>query len=83
MPIQWWAVPWLVVAAVCGVQAWMRDDRYGFTAAIAIKVVWAGCFASSWLWFSAPRGWVGAATWATIANLVAILSGWPEPPDSP
>jgi hypothetical protein len=79
-PFVVWGVAWVTVGAVCVVQAFARFDRVGYGAAIGIKVVWAGCFLASFLFFEAPRAWLGAATWAVLASLVYLVSGWPEPP---
>ena len=78
-PFPIWGWLWIAVGVLCGAQAFWVRDIVGFTAAIAIKVVWAILFAASWLLYDAPRGFMGAATWLVIAAFVAIIAGWAEP----
>lgn len=78
-PLTVWGCLWILVGLACMAQAPARFDGIGFGVAIGIKVVWAGCFVASWLVFDAPRGWLGAATWAVIAALVYLIARWPEP----
>jgi hypothetical protein len=80
-PLQVWAWLWLAVGVACAAQAFMRDDRYAYTAAIGVKVVWAAGFAAAWLAYGVPRAWLGAATWAVFACLVLTCAGWREPDD--
>jgi hypothetical protein len=75
-----WAVLWLTVAATCIVQAFARrHDEAGFVGAIAVKAAWSLGMFASWVFYDAPRGWLGASVWAELAVLVAVLAGWPEP----
>lgn len=78
-PLPVWGGLWILVGLVCAVSAFARRDAAGYFAAIGIKVVWAGCFAASWLIWEAPRGWLGAVTWCAFAALVYLIAGWPEP----
>jgi len=47
-PLQFWAVTLAAVGLLCGVQAWMSDDRAAFAAAIGVKLVWAALTIASW-----------------------------------
>jgi hypothetical protein len=78
LPLIAWGWLWIAVGAVCLVHAFRVSDRFGFAAAIGIKLVWAAGFLGSWLLYDAPRGWLGAATWVVFAALVHLISGWPE-----
>jgi hypothetical protein len=78
-PLPVWAWLWLAVGVLCAGQAFARRDRWGYTAAIIVMVLWAGGFATAWLVYRAQRAWVGAATWAVLAGLVSVCAGWPEP----
>lgn len=47
-PLWVWAVIMAAVGILCGVQAWMTDDRLAFAAAIGIKLVWAALTVATW-----------------------------------
>jgi PAS domain S-box-containing protein len=79
LPLRLWGVIWLVVAAVCLVQAFMRQDRVAFAMAIFIKLAWAAIGLAGWLSGDVPRGHLAAVVWAGFAGLVAVMSSWPEP----
>jgi hypothetical protein len=73
-----WAGTWALVGMVCLVQAWQRTDRFAFAAAIGIKAVWSLGLLAAWP-LGAPRGWVSAEVWLTMAGFVRIIAAWPEP----
>lgn len=83
LPLGAWGWLWAAVGGICVVQAFARQDAIGFGAAIGIKVVWVLGFLTSWMVWDAPRGWIGAATWAVLARLVHLIAGWPEEPQTP
>jgi PAS domain S-box-containing protein len=78
-PLRVWGAVWIGVGVVCLVQAFMRRDQFGFTAAISIKVTWALLATLGWLTSELPRGHLSAAIWCTFAGLVAVIGSWPEP----
>lgn len=47
-PLWVWALIMAGVGVLCGVQAWMQDDRAAFAAAIGIKLVWAALTVATW-----------------------------------
>jgi len=76
--LSFWGALWAIVGLICVHHAFQHNDRFGFTAAIGIKVVWGlGSFAG-WLMEDVQIGSV--AIWLGLAGLVWIISGWPEPP---
>jgi hypothetical protein len=77
-PFRFWAVTWAAVGVVCAVYAFRRIDWPGFSAAVSIKLIWAGCFAWSYFHYAMPRAWVGAVQWGLVAGLVYVCSGWRE-----
>ena len=79
VPLQVWGMCWLVVAVVCVVQAWMRDDVVAFGCAISVKVIWAVGLYGAWLFDGVPRAWVPATVWLGLALLVVNIAGWTEP----
>lgn len=81
-PLWTWSAAWGVVGAVCLWQAFCRRDRIGFSAAIAIKIVWGLVCLSAWLFGGVDRGYVSAAVWLGLAYFVGNIAGWPEPGDS-
>lgn len=74
-----WATAWALVGLVCLVGAvFQRADRWGFAAAIGIKLLWALGLLAAWP-LGAPRGWLNGEVWLTLAGFVGIISAWPEP----
>lgn len=80
LPLGVWGVIWLLVGAVCLVGAFAhRIDRIAFAAATMIKTLWGGVYLLGWIVGEIDRGWVNAVVWLSLAMLVMILAGWPEP----
>lgn len=79
-PLWAWGTLWAVCAGLCAVNAFLRMDRIGFAAAMAIKVLWGLCLVGGAVTGHIPRGLFAAAVWLTFAALVWVLSTWPEPP---
>ncbi|HZM83761.1 MAG TPA: hypothetical protein VFC19_49210 [Candidatus Limnocylindrales bacterium] len=79
-PLWAWAGLWGTVGVVCLFCAFLRRDQVGFTAAIAIKVMWGLLLVGAQLFGDVERGYVSAAVWLALALLVGLISGWPEPP---
>jgi hypothetical protein len=78
--LEFWSSAWMVVGIICLYHAFQRYDRFGFVAAIGIKMTWglgslAGCIIED-----VSLGSV--AVWLGLAGLVWIISGWPEPPEA-
>lgn len=73
-----WAVLWWITAGFCLVNAFRREDRWGFGAAVALKVLWSATYVFSAIEYSQSTGYVGAAIWVWIATLVLAVSTWPE-----
>lgn len=80
LPLWVWAAGWFVVALLCFIDAFRLHDRIAFTAAMGIKVLWAGIYVGAQFAGVLERGFVGAAIWLALAALVGLLSSWPEPP---
>lgn len=81
VPLWVWGCIWLAAGIVCGVQAFSQRDRYGFAAAMAIKVLW-GLIYLMLAFAGFERAYVSAALWLCLAGWVAIISTWPEPSQS-
>ncbi len=79
LPLTAWALLWLSVGLICAYHAFRHYDRFGFVAAIGIKVVWAILSFTGWLVDDVTLGSV--AIWLGLAGLVWVISGWAEPPD--
>lgn len=73
-----WAVLWCVVGVICIYHALQRYDRFGFVAAIGIKVLWGLISAVGCVTAGVSVGSVGI--WLGLAGLVWRISGWAEPP---
>lgn len=76
-PLWVWAIGWAAAGSVCVGSAFNAHDRYGFTAAIGIKVIWAGGVITGWVMDDVPLG--GAGLWLGLTFLVWRIAGWPEP----
>ena len=77
-PLWFWAALWAITGVVVLAQAFARNDRVGFTAAIFLKITWAITCVIAWVANDAPRGYVSAAIWLAAAGFVWVISGWPE-----
>lgn len=80
LPLWVWSLGWFLVAALCMVDAFRQHDRIAFSAAMGIKMLWAGIYVGAQLAGVLERGFAGAAIWLALAALVGLLSSWPEPP---
>jgi hypothetical protein len=72
-----WAALWASVGAVCVYHALHHYDRFGFVAAIGIKVIWGFLALAGWVTEGVTLGSVGI--WFGLAGLVWVISGWPDP----
>lgn len=77
-PLQFWGGLWAVVGLICFICAFRTDDRWGFTAAMLIKVLW-GCLYVYGAFTGVDRAYLSAAIWLCLAGWVAIISSWPPP----
>lgn len=80
-PLWFFGLLWGAAGIVCFVSAFRRHDRWGFAAAMGIKVLWGLLF----VWAAAAgvsRAYVSAALWLAVAGWVGIISTWPEPPSA-
>lgn len=68
---------WATVGVICLYHAFQRHDRFGFNAAIMLKMMWGG-LALLGVW-SAHVPIASPAIWLSLAGLVGILAGWREP----
>ena len=74
-----WAAAWGLVGIVLLWQAFCRQDRAGYAAAIGLKIGWGLVCLGGWLFGGVERGYVSAAIWLAAAFLVGVISSWPEP----
>jgi hypothetical protein len=63
-PLWPWAIGMGAIGLLLGVQAWMRDDRTAFAAAIAVKVIWAVATLACW----------PAARWQILRPSIVFLT---------
>jgi hypothetical protein len=76
MPLSAWAMMWWLVGLTCFWHAFRRYDRYGYVAAIGIKMIWGTI---AWIGALQDGVSVGAvAVWLGLAGLVWRISGWRE-----
>ncbi len=77
MPLQNWALVWLVVGVLCLWYAFQHYDRPAFVAAIGIKVVWGVLSIAGWVLDDLTV--LFGAIWLGLAGLVWTIAGWSEP----
>ncbi|KAA9379596.1 hypothetical protein F5972_08035 [Microbispora cellulosiformans] len=82
-PGQVWAVLWGGVGVLCGWGAFRVRDAIAFTAAMALKFVWAAVNLLGWLFASLPQGDWATALWVFAALVVYDVANWPEPAREP
>lgn len=80
-PLWAWAILWAATSVACFWYAFRRYDRWGFVAAIAVKVLWGVASLGGWLVGGVDRGYVSGAIWLAFAAFVWVIAGWPEPGD--
>lgn len=78
-PLWVWAALWALTGLICLAHVFRRQDRWGFTAAITIKVLWGLLSLGGWLLGGVERGYVSAVIWLAMAGWVGVIAGWPEP----
>ncbi len=78
-PLWVYGLLWAVAGVMCFVCAFLRSDRWGFAAAMAIKVLWALLYVLA-LFAGVPRAYISVALWLGIAGWVYTVSTWPEFP---
>lgn len=81
LPLWAWAILWATIGLICLWYAFQRCDRWGFAAAIFLKIVWGLVSLGGWLLGGVERGWVSATIWLAFAGWVWVISGWPEEGD--
>lgn len=77
--VQLWAALWAIAGVFCLVNAFRQKDSAGFTAAIAIKILWGLLFLMGWLIGAVDRGYLATTIWLGFAALLFLILSWPEP----
>jgi hypothetical protein len=78
-PLWAWGVLWFSTGLVLLAGAFAKRDRWAFTAAVGLKVLWGGTFLAGWMFAGLERGWVSALIWLAMARWAYRVGGWPEP----
>lgn len=78
-PLWFWGTLWGLVGLICLIYAFRVRDKVAFSAAIAIKILWAGMYVAGWFAVHLERAYVSAGLWLCIAGFVGVISAWPEP----
>lgn len=86
MPLQAWGVLWGLLAGVCWVQAFMRQDRVAFAASTLMWWMFGVAYILGFLTGVNDRGWVGGGIWILFGAWLNLIATWPEastpPPDA-
>lgn len=80
LPLWVWGWFWMAVSVVLIYNAFRKNDRVGFSAAIAMKALWATAFLVGFVAHDLSRGIISALVWAGIAGWLFLVAGWPEYP---
>jgi hypothetical protein len=66
-------------AVVAGLGWWPPADRWVYALAAAAAAWWAGAWVVQAIRFSDTGDWGSAVVWLTVALMLLLVSGWPEP----
>jgi hypothetical protein len=66
MPTQAWGAIWIGAGLILVLNAFLRQDRFGYGLAIAIKLGWAFLCGVSWLTGDVHNGWVAMVIWGVF-----------------
>lgn len=83
LPLWAWGTLWLASGLICLAQAPAHRDRIAYGAAILVKVTWGALYIIGWSAGAIERAYVGLVVWWGFAAFVALISGWPEPDQTP
>lgn len=77
MPLQWWGVVWMAVAAVGIVTSrWpVGKDVYGFGVLTGWSLLWAAMAVMSTILDDSGRGWYLGVIWASFGVQLMIVAG--------
>lgn len=84
-PLKVWGIFWLVAGVIAAVSAFRRgprSDRWGFYALIVMATCWASIYLAAAVLGSGTRfanGAIAAMLYGSLAGVILIVSGWPEP----
>jgi len=78
-PLPVWSAIWLVPGILCAIQAFMRNDRAAYAAAMGVKVLWGATYIAGAIVAHLERAYVGAVIWLAFAFFVVRIASWPEP----
>jgi len=80
LPEMIWGMLWVVSAAACAWQAFVRLDRVAFTMVGTLSCVWGLANLGSWLVTTTnPYGWISGILFLGLGFLVGVVAYWPEP----
>ena len=72
-----WGMLWWFVAVTAAVSAFLPNDRWGYGAAIGIKISWL--FGNGYAWSNGLDGGGGSvAVWTFVLAVTMLIATWPE-----
>lgn len=81
LPLAFWGWAWIVAGVTAGVQAFTcsREAVWSFTSLAVVSWLWAAGFIAAWVRHDVPNGHIGTLLFASLAALIIVIAGWPEP----
>ncbi len=78
-PVWVWGWLWVGVGLVCLLAAVTRRPAAGFTAAVALKLLWGSMELTGWVAHQIHQGYRPTVVWLLVAALIFAIAGLREP----
>lgn len=82
-PLDVWACMFIAVGAAAIAGGLARYQTLGYTALMTMSTWWGIEYVVSWLMTGYDRAVLGALTWTGLSSVLAVIVGWPDPPQVP
>lgn len=82
-PAATWGTAWIIIAILLTAGAFSPADQLAYALSALAKFSWAALIFADQGEHHTRGGWGPAVPWLTLAGLVILMSGWPEPADRP
>lgn len=82
-PTTTWGTAWIITAILLTAGAFTPADQPAYALAALAKFGWAAMIFADQGEHHTHGGWGPAVPWLTLAALVILMAGWPEPGQRP